>query len=62
MEKIMEDLCIRQGERWNDWEVSTLDTLSAYYIPQHVIGRILLRTRKAIERKKYHLKESREII
>lgn len=56
------NICLRQGERWNDWEVSTLDILSEYRVPQRIIGKILLRTKKAIERKKYHLKKSRELL
>ena len=53
----MINLNMRQREKWTYKEIYTLNILSQYKVPQRVIGKILLRSRKAIERKKRHLKE-----
>ena len=57
--EIMENLCMRQGEKWSDWEVGTLNILSGCKVPQKIIGSVLMRTQKSIERKKAHLIKGR---
>jgi len=49
----------RSHKRWSDWDTETLKLLSEYEVPQRVIGYIVGRSRKSVERKKYHLKKSK---
>jgi len=52
----------RSHQRWTNWEVQTLKILSQYNVPQRVIGQILGRSRKAVERKKYYLNKNIGVI
>lgn len=49
----------RQYNRWTSHEMSCLSILKKYKIPSKDVGRILLRSPKAIEMKIYHLNKKR---
>lgn len=51
----------KSGEKWTDWEVDTMKKLIEYKVPQRVIGSILGRSRKAVERKVYRMRRSNNV-
>jgi len=51
----------KSGTKWTDWEIDTMKKLMEYHVPQRVIGSIIGRSRKAVERKVYHLRRSNNV-
>ena len=49
----------RAREKWTIHEVESLNILKKYKIPSRDVGRILLRSPKAVRMKLYHLKKKK---